>query len=61
MVLHDINLALRHADRAMLLFGDGSIEEGLVADVMRSDTLSRLYGHPLREIADGEQRYFVPG
>lgn len=61
MVLHDINLALRHADRAMLLFGDGSIEEGLVVDVMRSDTLSRLYGHPLREIADGEQRYFVPG
>jgi iron complex transport system ATP-binding protein len=24
MVLHDINLALRHADRALLLFGDGS-------------------------------------
>jgi iron complex transport system ATP-binding protein len=61
MVLHDINLALRHADRALLLFGDGGVEEGPVAEVMRSDTLSRLYGHPLREIADGEQRYFVPG
>lgn len=61
MVLHDINLALRHADRALLLFGDGSHVIGPVAEVMQSELLSRLYGHPLRELADGEQRYLVPG
>lgn len=60
MVLHDVNLALRHADRALLLFGDGTQAEGPVAEVMQADLLSQLYGHRLREIADGGQRYFVP-
>jgi len=60
MVLHDVNLALRHADRALLLFGDGTQREGPVAEVMQADLLSQLYGHRLREIADGGQRYFVP-
>lgn len=61
MVLHDINLALRHADRALLLFDDGSHVIGPVAEVMQAELLSRLYGHPLRELADGERRYLVPG
>ena len=60
MVLHDVNLALRHADRALLLFGDGTQREGPVAEVMQADLLSQLYGHRLREILDGGQRYFVP-
>jgi iron complex transport system ATP-binding protein len=61
MVLHDINLALRHADRALLLFDDGSHLIGPVAEVMRADMLSRLYGHPLRQIHDGSAAYLVPG
>ena len=63
MVLHDINLALRHADRALLLFGEGRTLEGPVEAVLTVDTLSRLYGHPLREMRvmhDSGQRYFVP-
>lgn len=60
MVLHDINLALRHADRALLLFDDGSHLIGPAAEVMRTETLSRLYGHPLREIGDGASHYLVP-
>lgn len=48
MVLHDVNLALRHADRALLLFGDGIWREGPVAEVLTTESLSRLYGHPLR-------------
>ncbi len=61
MVLHDINLALRHADRALLLFGEGRTLEGPVAAVLTAESLSRLYGHPLREMRDGGARYFVPG
>jgi iron complex transport system ATP-binding protein len=60
MVLHDINLALRHADRALLLFGEGRTLEGPVAAVLTAESLSRLYGHPLRELRDGAARYFVP-
>ena len=60
MVLHDINLALRHADRALLLFGEGRTLEGPAEAVLTVETLSRLYGHPLREMRDGERRYFVP-
>lgn len=61
MVMHDVNLARRYADRALLLFGDGSVEAGPVAEVLSATTLSRLYGHPLRRIvADGED-YFIPG
>jgi iron complex transport system ATP-binding protein len=61
MVLHDINLALRHSDRALLLFGDGRHVIGPVAEVMQAELLTQLYGHPLRELADGERRYLVPG
>jgi iron complex transport system ATP-binding protein len=60
MVLHDINLALRHADRALLLFGEGRTLEGPVEAVLTADSLSRLYGHPLRELRDGGARHFVP-
>lgn len=60
MVLHDVNLAMRFADRVLLLFGEG---EQLLLDCASLDTalLSRLYGHPLRELSDGTQRWFVAG
>lgn len=60
MVLHDINLALRYGDQALLLFGDGTTQAGPVDTVLQADALSRLYGHPLREIRDGAARHFVP-
>lgn len=60
MVMHDINLALRHADRALLLFGEGKTLEGPSGQVLTAENLSRLYGHPLREMRDGEAHYFVP-
>ncbi len=60
MVLHDINLALRYADRALLLFGEGRTLEGPVGEALGADSLSRLYGHPLRALDDGARRYFVP-
>ena len=60
MVLHDITLALRYADRALLLFGESRTLEGPVEAVLTAESLSRLYGHPLRELRDGGARHFVP-
>lgn len=60
MVLHDINLAARFCDQALLLYGEGEHELGPSAAVFDADRLSRLYGHPLRLIEDGERRWFVP-
>jgi len=60
MVLHDVNLAARFSDQALLLYGDGEHELGASAAVLDAARLSRLYGHPLRVIDDGEQRWFVP-
>ncbi|MEW5889154.1 MAG: ABC transporter ATP-binding protein [Pseudomonadota bacterium] len=60
MVLHDINLALRYADRALLLSGEGGVREGPAGQVLNAAALSRAFGHPLRELSEGESRIFVP-
>ncbi|QDX81555.1 ABC transporter ATP-binding protein [Denitratisoma sp. DHT3] len=60
MVLHEPGLALRYCSRALLLFGDGEWLEGPSAEIINADNLSRLYGHALRELKDGGQRWFVP-
>jgi len=60
MVLHDVNLAAHFSDQALLLFGEGEYELGPSTAVLDADRLSRLYGHPLRLIEDGERRWFVP-
>jgi len=60
MVLHDINLALRHADLALLLHGDGRYELGAAREMLTAERLGRLFGHPLREIRDGEHVWLAP-
>lgn len=60
MVLHDVNLAARFSDRVLLLYGDGEHELGNAADLLDADRLTRLYGHPVRLLLDGERRWFVP-
>ena len=60
MVMHDPGLAARYCDSALLLFGDGEWLAGRSDDIITVENLSRLYGHPLRELRDGGQRWFVP-
>jgi iron complex transport system ATP-binding protein len=60
MVLHDVNLADRYSDQTLLLHGGGRYELGPSAALLDAAALSRLYGHPLREISDGAGRWFVP-
>lgn len=56
MVLHDPSLALRYADQALLLFGDGRHLYGPADQLLTAETLSKLYNHPLRRL----ENYFVP-
>lgn len=60
MVLHDPALAHRFCDRALLVHGDGHIDQGPVDHILTAATLSDLYGHGLRQIEDRGQRCFIP-
>jgi iron complex transport system ATP-binding protein len=56
MVLHDPNFALRYCDQAVLLYGDSRHVAGPAAEAIDAETLSALYGHPLRRV----ENFFIP-
>jgi iron complex transport system ATP-binding protein len=56
--LHEPNLALRFADRACLLFGDGSYEMVDCA-TLGPTHLTRLYGVPYAEGIVGGRRFMA--
>ncbi|MEW5822956.1 MAG: ABC transporter ATP-binding protein [Pseudomonadota bacterium] len=58
--LHDPNLALRHCTHALTLDGRGGWQAGEVDTVLSAETLSRLYGVPMRALHDGQTRWMVP-
>lgn len=60
MVLHEPGLAARFCTHALLLFGDGTTEQGNCDEVIGSASLSRLYGYPLREVGEHGRRWFMP-
>ena len=57
---HDPDQAAQLCDHALLLNRDGVIASGPVAETMTADTLSRLYGAPVRrgERPDGIAHFF---
>ncbi|MBX9850037.1 MAG: ABC transporter ATP-binding protein [Rhodocyclaceae bacterium] len=59
-VLHDPNLARRHFDQALLMFGDGTWACGPAAEVINQDSLEHLYGHPIRSINNHHDYWFIP-
>jgi iron complex transport system ATP-binding protein len=60
MVLHEPGLAARYCDRVLLLMGDGEFILDRSETALNVELLSRLYGHPLKELRDGAERWFVP-
>jgi ATP-binding cassette subfamily F protein 3 len=58
--LHDVNLAVRYADRCLLLDGDGGWELGDTATSLNADSLSRLYRTPMAAVDWRGGRLFVP-
>jgi len=58
-VLHDVNLAARYCDHALLIYGDGKVLQGTCADMLSEKNLTELYQHPLQEIKHNDQRWFI--
>ena len=60
MSLHDVGLAARYADEALLLFGDGRWLHGPEGEVLRAPNIELLYGLPVRELTWSSGRTYVP-
>lgn len=57
--LHDVNLAVRFADRCLLLYGDGQWDLGATAAVLSTQRLSKLYGTTMEAIEWRGQQLFI--
>jgi iron complex transport system ATP-binding protein len=60
MSLHDVNLVTRFCSHAMLMIDPDTVLSGPVEKVINKDNLERLYRHDIREVNDGERRYYFP-
>ncbi|MDH5259698.1 MAG: ABC transporter ATP-binding protein, partial [Gammaproteobacteria bacterium] len=58
-VLHDVNLAARYCDHALLVYGNGDVLHGPSSEILSEKNLSELYQHPLQEISHNNQRWFI--
>jgi len=61
-VLHDLNVARRHADKVLVIHAGRCVAYGTPADVLVAEQLSSVYDHPIRvvESRDGTS-YITPG
>ena len=57
--LHDVNLAVRFADRCLLLYGDGRWDLGRTAEILNSARLSQLYATPMEAVTWRNRELFV--
>jgi iron complex transport system ATP-binding protein len=60
MALHDMNLATQFCDHCLLLHDSGEHEQGSIDKIINMDSLSRLYGHPVQQIATKNRTYWFP-
>jgi len=54
VVLHDLNLAARYADAALLLAGGEVVARGPVREVLTETNLQRTFSHPMRILTTPE-------
>lgn len=60
MALHDVNLARRYCDHALLLFADGTTAAGKIELMLDSARLSRLYDYPVTLVETTAGGVIVP-
>jgi zinc/manganese transport system ATP-binding protein len=60
LVAHDINPILSYLDRVVYIAGGGAVE-GRPAEVISSETLTRLYGAPIEVLRASDGRLVVVG
>jgi len=58
--LHDVNLAVRYADRCLLLYGDGRWDIGACSDVLDEERLTELYDTRMEAVDWRSTRLFIP-
>ncbi len=58
--VHDVNLAVRFADRCLLLFGDGRWRLGETREILDEETLGELYATQMEAVTWRSQKLFVP-
>ncbi|WP_439500250.1 ABC transporter ATP-binding protein [Bosea sp. (in: a-proteobacteria)] len=59
---HDLNQALAHADRVMLLREGRALASGPAAELLTPERLGELYGAPIETVRDAQGRVaFLPG
>jgi iron complex transport system ATP-binding protein len=59
-VLHDVNLAARYCNKALLLLGSGQVKLGACGDVLTESNLSELYNHPIERLTHKGKSLFIP-
>lgn len=57
--LHDVNLAVRYANRCLLLYGDGRWDIGPTAEVLDANRLGELYATTMEAVAWRSTRLFI--
>jgi iron complex transport system ATP-binding protein len=57
--LHDVNLAVRYADRCLLFYGDGRWDIGATPEVLDDSRLSELFATPMEALNWRNLRLFV--
>ncbi len=57
--LHDVNLAVRYADRCLLLYGDGRWDLGATGDILDAERLSALYSTPMEAVPWRSHKLFI--
>lgn len=60
MVLHEPALARRFCHRALLVHGDGQVEEGKIEQMLTAEKLSALFQYPLATTECGGHVGFIP-
>jgi zinc/manganese transport system ATP-binding protein len=60
MVAHDVNPIISHLDRVIYLAGGGAVQ-GTPAEVITSETLTRLYASPIEVLTTSDGRLVVVG
>jgi iron complex transport system ATP-binding protein len=57
--LHDVNLAVRYADRCLLLYGDGRWDLGTTGEILNVERLSALYSTPMEAVEWRSRQLFI--
>lgn len=60
MTTHDINLAMRYCNRALLLFPEQTYLQGEINDVLTTENISKLYQVAMQKLQTDQQTYWLP-